>query len=101
MQQQQMNPHQAMYGQQYGQPMMGYGAPPGGAQYNFMGGGMGGMMQMMTPPMNQTMMAPQHANFQMFGHTGHSGGGHGGHGGGPNRKRKQGGGNQYSKKQKK
>ena len=64
MQQQQMNPHQAMYGQQFGQAQMlpSYGAQ----QMNFMGAGMGGMMQMMPQ-----MMTPQQG-FQMY-----QGGGYG------------------------
>lgn len=95
MQQQQMNPHQAMYGQQFGQAQM---LPSYGAQHmNFMGAGMGGMMQMMPQ-----MMTPQQG-FQMY--QGGQGGGYGavgGHGGGGvGRKRKQGGGHQNAKKWKK
>ena len=58
MQQQQMNPHQAMYGQQFGQTQMlpSYGAQ----QMNFMGAGMGSMMQMMPQ-----MMTPQQGS-QMY-----------------------------------
>ena len=92
MQQQQMNPHQAMYGQQFGQAQMlpSYGAQ----QINFMGAGMGGMMQMMPQ-----MMTPQQG-FQMYQGGGYGAGtGHGG--GGAGRKRKQGGGHQNAKKWKK
>ena len=92
MQQQQMNPHQAMYGQQFGQAQMlpSYGAQ----QMNFMGAGMGGMMQMMPQ-----MMTPQQG-FQMYQGGGYGAGtGHGG--GGAGRKRKQGGGHQNAKKWKK
>ena len=95
MQQQQMNPHQAMYGQHFGQTQMmpSYGAQ----QMNFMGAGMGGMMQMMPQIMTQQQ------GFQMY--QGGQGGGYGasgGHGGGgAGRKRKQGGGHQNAKKWKK
>ena len=94
MQQQQMNPHQAMYGQQFGQAQMlpSYGAQQ---QMNFMGAGMGaGMMQMMPQ-----MMTPQQG-YQMYQGGYGATGGHGG-GGGAGRKRKQGGGHQNAKKWKK